>query len=583
MNNGRGEAETEEIRIAFIPIACASPLVHAAGSGKFARRGLRVKLLPAQGWNAVRALLAHGKVEAAHILPPMALASVLGLLGSRPARMQVVAVQNVNGSALLLGRRHEGIRHGKDLRGLRFGVPHRFSMHAFLLREMLAREGIDPRTEVEICEIAPPRMPRWLEKGRIDGALCPEPYVQVIVDRGIGSVLALSSDIWPGHPCCGFAVGPRLLEGPPGVVHALCEGLVEAAAELSRGKAEARRAMALQIGRDGSFRGDSAEALARVFSTPIVDLSGRARSGAERIDFVPQAFPEYAMWILAQMQRWGDLAGPIDHEKVARDVFSLPATAAIAEAAGFHAGPRMEGTAPFSVEDPFGSMQRMPFCAYQPERPAPRRYDLPEAVRGRIVEILERLAEVAGGRTDLGLSVTSDDEVGELERALNDTINGLHFARESLAEQLELEDQSLRQRALIEAQEALIQKLGAPIVPVLRGTLLLPLIGQVDARRAASIQEALLGAVHERGAEAVIVDVTGVPEMDAAAVDLVVSLGRAVGLLGATCVLVGVSPKVAQALVEVAGARELPRCVRDLETALGVLGRAPPAGHAGRA
>ncbi|HEU4535444.1 MAG TPA: STAS domain-containing protein [Polyangiaceae bacterium] len=95
-----------------------------------------------------------------------------------------------------------------------------------------------------------------------------------------------------------------------------------------------------------------------------------------------------------------------------------------------------------------------------------------------------------------------------------------------------------------------VRELSTPVIPVHDGILVLPLIGGIDAARSAQIMDALLSAVHREGASVVIVDVTGVPVVDSNVANHLMQAIRAVSLLGAKCVLVGISAMVAQTIVQ---------------------------------
>jgi rsbT co-antagonist protein RsbR len=108
-------------------------------------------------------------------------------------------------------------------------------------------------------------------------------------------------------------------------------------------------------------------------------------------------------------------------------------------------------------------------------------------------------------------------------------------------------------RALVEQQQRLIEtirELSTPVLPIFDQTLVLPLIGHIDSARSMQITETLLAAVQRQHAAIVIIDITGVPVVDTAVANHIVQATRAVALLGARCVLVGISPEIAQTLVQ---------------------------------
>jgi len=84
---------------------------------------------------------------------------------------------------------------------------------------------------------------------------------------------------------------------------------------------------------------------------------------------------------------------------------------------------------------------------------------------------------------------------------------------------------------------------------VLEGVLVLPLVGSIDTRRAQQVMEILLEAIGHYQAKVVIIDITGVPVVDTGVANHLLQMIRAAGLLGSECLLVGISPEVAQTIV----------------------------------
>jgi rsbT co-antagonist protein RsbR len=97
-----------------------------------------------------------------------------------------------------------------------------------------------------------------------------------------------------------------------------------------------------------------------------------------------------------------------------------------------------------------------------------------------------------------------------------------------------------------------IEELSTPVMPVHRQILVLPLIGGVNDERARKITERVLDETTRRKARIVIIDVTGLSTSDAAAVAALTGTARAVQLLGARAVLVGIPPEMAHHLSELA-------------------------------
>ncbi len=116
-----------------------------------------------------------------------------------------------------------------------------------------------------------------------------------------------------------------------------------------------------------------------------------------------------------------------------------------------------------------------------------------------------------------------------------------------------LRDNQIELRALVERQHSLIEiirQISTPVLPVHDQVLLVPLVGQLDAERGQQLTAALLAGVERYHARMVIIDITGVPMIDTAVAGNLLQATIAAKLLGAESVLVGVSPEVAQTLVQ---------------------------------
>ncbi len=107
-------------------------------------------------------------------------------------------------------------------------------------------------------------------------------------------------------------------------------------------------------------------------------------------------------------------------------------------------------------------------------------------------------------------------------------------------------------QASLEAQQELnrvIAELAVPIIPISAGTLVVPVVGNVDSKRAALLLSTLLERVEERGARMVVLDITGVAVVDTQVAAALLRVATAARLMGAETLLVGMRPEVAQTLV----------------------------------
>ncbi|TMQ55344.1 MAG: STAS domain-containing protein [Candidatus Eisenbacteria bacterium] len=107
-----------------------------------------------------------------------------------------------------------------------------------------------------------------------------------------------------------------------------------------------------------------------------------------------------------------------------------------------------------------------------------------------------------------------------------------------------------RERVIREQQEA-IRELSTPVLQVRERLLILPMIGLIDPHRARQLTEQLLHGIRTNRAKVVVIDITGVAAMDANVANHLVLTVEAARLLGATVIVTGLSPEIAQTLVKI--------------------------------
>ena len=107
-----------------------------------------------------------------------------------------------------------------------------------------------------------------------------------------------------------------------------------------------------------------------------------------------------------------------------------------------------------------------------------------------------------------------------------------------------------RERVIREQQEA-IRELSTPVLQVRERLLILPIIGVIDPHRARQLTEQLLHGIRTNRAKVVVIDITGVAAMDANVANHLVLTVEAARLLGATVIVTGLSPEIAQTLVKI--------------------------------
>src|SRR6201989_3081354 len=241
---GAGAIEKKDLKVGFIPITCATPIIMAKPKGFYEKQGLDVEVIKTAGWAVIRDKTINKEYDAAHMLSPMPLAITMGV-GSKSIPYTMPAVENINGQAITLAIKHKDKRDPKDWKGMKFAVPFDYSMHNYLLRYYVAEHGIDPDQDIQIRAVPPPEMVANLRADNIDGFLAPDPVNQRAVYDGVGFIHVLSKEIWDRHPCCAFAASKDFVTGSPNTYAALLKAIIDATAFAAR--AENRKQIAEAI------------------------------------------------------------------------------------------------------------------------------------------------------------------------------------------------------------------------------------------------------------------------------------------------------------------------------------------------
>jgi anti-anti-sigma regulatory factor len=137
-----------------------------------------------------------------------------------------------------------------------------------------------------------------------------------------------------------------------------------------------------------------------------------------------------------------------------------------------------------------------------------------------------------------------------------------------IASQREIIESLEQAKRELAVQRETILALSSPIIEIWKGVLALPVVGHVDAARAADMTERLLRVVVESRARHVVLDLTGINDIDEVTANHFLRILRAIELLGARGIVAGVQPAVARAIVSLGLELDAIRTHRNLRDAL---------------
>ena len=171
----------------------------------------------------------------------------------------------------------------------------------------------------------------------------------------------------------------------------------------------------------------------------------------------------------------------------------------------------------------------------------------------RIEHIEDVLSSVAAGELDLRIDSEFEDDLSGVEQAINLLIDDLtHELKKSNQLKKEMEEKLNKiqdqQKTILQQQEDLME-LSSPVSKVWDNILILPVIGTLDSQRTQIMMENLLLKIVSTGCTTAILDITGVPTVDTQVANHLLKTVTAARLLGAECIVSGISPAIAQTIV----------------------------------
>ena len=193
------------VRIGYLPITDASPLLIAHAQGMYTAEGLdapRPTLL--RSWSQVAEAFQARQVDVVHILMPTAIWMRFG----QNFPVKVVAWDHTDGSAFTVGNR---INSMDDLAGETVAIPFWYSIHNVLVQMLLKQANLKVITKgdankaersVKLTVMAPADMPPALAQNSIAGYIVAEPFNAAAEVNKVGKIARFSGDVWLNHACC---------------------------------------------------------------------------------------------------------------------------------------------------------------------------------------------------------------------------------------------------------------------------------------------------------------------------------------------------------------------------------------------
>ncbi|MFM7426164.1 MAG: CmpA/NrtA family ABC transporter substrate-binding protein [Elainella sp.] len=242
------EPETATVKLGYIPIVEAAPLIVAQEKGFFAKYGMTgVEVSKQANWGAARDNVKIGSggggIDGGQWQMPMPYLITEGIITDDvKVPMYVLAQLNTQGNGIALAGKHKGKNIGLKLEGkgdffsqlkssgTRFKAAYTFpkANQEFWIRYWLAAGGIDPDTEVELLTVPASQTVADMKRGAMDAFSTGDPWPARIVADGTGFIPALTAEIWKDHPEEYLALRKDWVDANPKATKALLKAVMEA-------------------------------------------------------------------------------------------------------------------------------------------------------------------------------------------------------------------------------------------------------------------------------------------------------------------------------------------------------------------
>ncbi|HEY7802939.1 MAG TPA: ABC transporter substrate-binding protein [Orrella sp.] len=298
------------VRIGYLPITDAAPLLIAHHQGFFEQAGIQAdKPRLFRSWSQLVEAFISGQVDVVHLLSPMTLWARYG--SQVPAK--IVAWNHINGSALTV---RPEINKISDLGGLRVAIPFWYSIHNVVLQDLLRQNGLTPVTnggelasdEVELVVMAPSDMLPALANNSIAAYIVAEPFNAAAEIMGVGKVLRFTGDVWRDHACCTVFMHERDLQNRPQWSQSVVTGIVRAQQWIAENRAATADILARESG--NRYTPHNQPVLAKVLLDDQSNAGSYLASGAvthpdwqqHRIGFQPYPYPSYTEALVTKLK-----------------------------------------------------------------------------------------------------------------------------------------------------------------------------------------------------------------------------------------------------------------------------------------
>lgn len=307
-DDSAGSGAAKPLRIGYLPITDAAPLLIAHARGLYEAEGVEAERpYLFRGWSQIVEAFVAGQVDVIHVLMPTAVWMRFG----QGLPVRIVAWNHTDGSAFTV---HPGVGDVTDLAGQTVAIPYWYSIHNVVLQQLLRHHGLRPaehardrlaEDEVRLVVMAPSDMPAALANRSIAGYIVAEPFNAAAEVMQVGKILRFTGDVWLRHACCVVVMKEDDLQRRPDWSQKVVDAIVKAQLWMRENRQEAARILSSE---GEAYLPQAPEAIRRAllhYDHAHYGPSGAIRHpewGNARIDFVPYPYPSYTEALVRFLQ-----------------------------------------------------------------------------------------------------------------------------------------------------------------------------------------------------------------------------------------------------------------------------------------
>lgn len=331
-----GGPETKAVKLGYIALTDAAPLIVAKEKGIFAKHGLPdAEVLKQASWGATRDNVVLGSeangIDGAHILTPMPYLISTGKVtqGGQPTPMYILARLNLDAQGISVSNEHKDLKVGASSAPLKeafarkraAGGDPKVAMtfpggtHDLWIRYWLAAGGIDPDRDVSTIVVPPPQMVANMKVGTMDAFCVGEPWNAQLINQRLGYTAVNTYEIWNRHPEKALGLRAAWVDKHPKAAQALLMAVIEAQQWCDR--LENREEMCRIVGTRAWFNVPVADILPRQRGEYDYGIGGRVEKDSPGImkfwrDHASFPFKSHDLWFVTENQRWGRFEPGLD-------------------------------------------------------------------------------------------------------------------------------------------------------------------------------------------------------------------------------------------------------------------------------